>query len=228
MKHLFQVLSCSVLVAGSLFGAQITQSSTVSVQPTNWTTNFNIAQFDPTLGTLTSILFELTGTVEGTAQVENLSSLGGATITTNLSAVLTLLLPGGVQMVVNPLASATDTYGTFDGAVDFGGASGRTYTSLANSSMQMQTAPPFGVDLSAFLGIGNMMLAISSLGNSGVTGGSFVASTFQTLSGATLNVTYNYTPADTGGGDVPEPVSLALVGGGLLGIGVLRSRRSAR
>lgn len=227
MKHLMKVLCCGALAGGSLFGAQIIHNSTITVQPTNWASNFLIPQFDPTLGTLNSIVFDLTGTVEGIAQVENLSSLGGANITTNLSAVLTLLLPGGVQMVVNPLASVTDSYGTFDGVVDFDGTSGRTYTTLANSSMQMQTAPPFGVDLSAFLGMGNIMLAISSLGNSGVAGGSFVASTFQTLSGAALQITYNYTPSDPGG-DIPEPMTLALVGGGLLGLGFLRSRRSAR
>ena len=226
MKHLLKVLSCSVLIAGSLFGAQITNSSTVSVQPTNWATNFMIPQFDPTLGTLTSIMFDLTGTVEGLAQVENLSTTGGANITTNLATVVTLLLPGGVSMIVNPLASVTDSYGTFDGNVDFGGTSGRTYTTLANSNMQMQTAPPFGVNLAAFLGTGTMMLAVNSNGNSGVAGGSFVASTFQTLSGATLQVTYNYTPNDTGG-EIPEPLTLGLVGAGLLGIGILRSRRSA-
>jgi hypothetical protein len=222
-----KVLCCGVLAGGSLFGAQIIHNSTITVQPTNWSGNFLLPQFDPTLGTLNSIVFDLTGTVEGIAQVENLSTLSGANITTNLSAVLTLLLPGGVQMVVNPAASVTDSYGAFDGVVDFDGTSGRTYTTLANSSMQMQTAPPFGVDLSAFLGMGNIMLAISSLGNSGVSGGSFVASTFQTLSGATLQITYNYTPSDTGG-DIPEPMTLALVGGGLLGLGFLRSRRSAR
>ena len=55
MKHLMKVLCCGVLAGGSLFGAQIIHNSTITVQPTNWSGNFLLPQFDPTLGTLNSI-----------------------------------------------------------------------------------------------------------------------------------------------------------------------------
>ena len=98
---------------------------TISIQPTNFNQTATIQQFDATLGTLTDIVVELTGTVEGTANAES-SDASPTTVTLVLGADVELTRPDGTVLLgVEALASSNAT-----GAGLLGGAQKRRKNKL--------------------------------------------------------------------------------------------------
>src|SRR4051812_27023679 len=69
--------------------ASVTFSASVPLQVTNFDSTVSIPRFNPALGTLTGISFELEGRVVGNFKYENLGPTP-STITGNLQATLTL------------------------------------------------------------------------------------------------------------------------------------------
>lgn len=192
-------------------------SDTIAEQDTDWAQNLVVPQFNPALGTLTAISYQLTGGVSGEAAAEN-KSASSATLTLKLQATITVNKPGGGQLAeVIPLVDNSFNATAYDHVLDFGGTSGVTYSGLTasdNTSGSVQA-----VDWSAWEGSGNVSLAAEGVGSSTATGSGNVVSSFTSQAGATLDVWYTYTP-------VPEPATLAFVAGlGLLGFGAYRRCR---
>ncbi|MDO9709865.1 choice-of-anchor E domain-containing protein [Paracraurococcus lichenis] len=88
-----------------------------------------------------------------------------------------------------------------------------TQTYDANNPVFASLAP-------LFLGQGTLSLDVEALGASQFVGSGNASARFTTLAGATATVTVNYTTTP-----VPEPASLALLGAGLLGIGLVQRKR---
>ena len=199
------VLGGTVLLYAATVGPTTT-STPVPATGTDWSRNLTFAQFDPTLGTLTSVQLKFSTTLSTTLTVTNnalVSSRGtartevqvGVQDTGNNLADLTgggtgeldVLSTGFVYGTVgSPLAAgATITSGTLAGT----GSSDTTYTAAAI--------------LSEFTGFSTINLAASTTTGTVLsnTGGNTTATQFTTAS-ATGNVTYTYTP-----GDVPPHLS---------------------
>ncbi|WP_187830193.1 choice-of-anchor E domain-containing protein [Siccirubricoccus phaeus] len=213
------------LSIGSAKAAVLTYSDTVPTQLTNFDSAFSLPLFDAVAnnGTLTSVKFTLSGVATGSISFENFAA-SSATITTQLSAVLTLSRPGGGATIVitTPIANNSDSVTSFDGTIDFGGTSGRTYSGI-NASDSDEATLTDGVDLALFTGTGSILLPISAVANSSATGSGNIINQFNTNAGATVTVEYTYTPNVV----VPEPLGLSLLGAGLLGLGIVRARRKA-
>lgn len=192
---------------------------------TDWSDTLSLGKFDSNLGTLTSISFTLDGTVSGVGKTEN-TGASDANLTLNLGSDLTLTRPDqSVLVVTNPLfTQAFAGVASFDGTLDFAGASGRvTDSAIASKSGSFTSVSASDFALFSQAGGGNINLGLFAAGKSTTSGTGNVVNQFVTNALGKTTVTYNYTAA------VPEPESYALMlaGLGLMGA-VARRRRAAR
>lgn len=188
----------------------------ISLSSTNWTDALSVPLFDPALGTLTSIEFNLSGHVEGSALFESLDA-SPATVTMDLQAEIELQRPDfSTITTVIPVANTVDNVAAYDNVLDFGGTSGRTYADLTGDDSINFTSPPPLSDLALFTGIGTISLPITATGASAASGAGNLITQFSTSASAEASVTYIYEV-------IPEPASLSLLAIG--GIAMLRRRR---
>ena len=195
--------------------AIITQTRSVGFQNLglNDSSSLVFDRFDTSLGTLSSIGFQLVGHVEGSVGVENLGT-AARTISTTLSATLTLTRPdASTLLITTPTASTSDDLAAFDGIMDFGGASGRTHNNLFGDLMTSLTGPTSAADLALFSAPGTIALSLTGVSTSTDIGGANVLTSFDTSASASIVVVYNYLAAPNPL-TVPEPSSLAVVGVG--------------
>jgi hypothetical protein len=193
--------------AASVKADTIEFTDTIPVSNTTWSDSMSIPLFNPGLGTLQSIEFELKGTVQGTAQYESLDA-DAATITLNLQAQITLQRPDLSQLVVViPVVNVVENATAFDGLIDFDGGSGSTFANLMGMATETSTSPPPASDLALFTGFGNIILPVTAQGISSGSGAGNLIQQFMTNAGAELKVKYTYV--------VPEPGSMIMLISGL-------------
>jgi len=227
MSTMFRLTGRGVLAASLMLamGAQAVAGSVtygpVSIGPatTNWSSSIALPQWDPLLfpgQVLTGISFSLFGEVVGNAQFESLDSQP-ATVSMNLVATITLTDPSSnVLATVIPVASTLDTVTAFDGVIDFGGTSGKSYTGLYGSASDSGSS----MDFATFTGSGFVVLPVSAAGSSFGSGAGNLITSFSTSAAASASVTYYYEA-------IPEASSLALLGacGAVCGLALARRRR---
>jgi hypothetical protein len=206
---------------GAAEAVTLIYTDSVDRRITNFADAFSITQFDTSLGTLNSVTFELTGTVDGTIGLENRDN-GPATVSGTLRARIALESPmGDPLVVVLPDATESELLPAYDGLTNFDGASGETFTGLTNTRTNSATLTS-GFD--AFLGTGDIALGVSATGESFAQGTGNFASFFDTFAAANLRVIYDYTAAPT---DVPEP-AMSLAAFALVGAGAAKLRKRAQ
>ncbi len=179
--------------------------------------NVTVGQFDPTQGTLNSIT--VTGNVftGGSHGFENLEPNASNTISQTHNSSVNLNLPGGGAFIPSTLLDITTPPGPtitlpqFDGTLDFGGTSGRSFNGLSATGANQSTVLT-GAALAAFIGTGNVNFAGNSNNTSSANGTGNQASTFTTNSGGNVSLAYNFTPfAPPPPPAIPEPTTLALL-----------------
>jgi len=208
------------LSSGVAWGDTLMYSDWIPLNTTNWNLSVTVPKFDGSLGTLTKITFDLMGDVEGSARFESLDA-APATVTMDLSAQITLQRPDLSPLVVTlPTASTLDNVTAFDGVIDFGGTSGKTYPLLtasdADSAMLLSPFSP--IDTANFIGgpLDTITLPVKAQGASTGSGAGNLLLQFATQAAANVQVTYEYIP-------IPEPAAASLLG--LIGLVLLRRRR---
>lgn len=227
MKKVLAALAIAAALSplSSAQAGTISFESSKAMSPTNWNDALSFGKFDTSLGTLTSIRFDLSGIVQGIGNAESLDA-AASTVTLSLGSLLSLTRPDGSALVVtNPLFTQVFNFSSFDGGINFGGTSGGTTGTVSASGKEFfisGSASDFA--LFSALGGGTINLGMRAIGNSSGTGSGNLLTQFNTSASATAKVTYTYTSAV----EVPEPASLATMLAGLGLIGALRRRAGSK
>lgn len=192
--------------------------------------------FDSSLGTLTGVSVTITGTmytltgssvtnVSGSPQTftasedekfhftdssRPTSSLGTALASAFLNLIY--LDPSVTQTYTNLAGGATSAFGPF--------------TTVGTATLANAGGSPFLpalslADMKAYGGGTDILSLYTGTTTSNTGAGGNVQETFLTNGALNIAVIYNYAPTT----EVPEPASLALIGAGLAGVGIMRRRQ---
>jgi hypothetical protein len=159
---------------------------------TGWTQNKAIQQFDPSLGTLTSIDIIHSATVNSDYQLENTDSEAG---TINASVAGTITLNGATANPMQVQASTSTSFdaGAFDNSIDFGGASGED-TGIKTASNTQTVTLTSAADLARYTGTGTVAISEHAGSTSNISGPGNVVSVISTSIGSQVQVVYHYIP----------------------------------
>ncbi len=193
---LLGVLLALLLGATASTAGTVTYSGSLPLAATNWSGSMTFPKFPPELGCLDSICVSLAGHVEGAAKFESLDG-GPATVTMNLQSTITLQRPDLSTLVVTiPLAQTVDNVTAFDGVIDFGGTSGKTYSGLSGDKTESKCTSTLA-DIALFMGPGNITLPCVATGSSNGSGAGNLILQFNTSASSGAEVTYHYSDCPT-------------------------------
>jgi len=211
-------LAATALLASNASAQQVCYSDSIPLTTTNWNHTVTIPRFDPAMGILQSIDFELSGTIDGSAKFESLDN-APSNVTMSFQGQLVLTRPNLTQLVVVlPVANFANSVTAYDGTTDFGGTSGVTYPSVNASQTNMATSPRPVSDLTLFSGPsgnpGTIVLPVSASGTSVASGAGNLITQFQQKASAIVRVCYHFLP-DCNHNGIPDGAD---VQGGMLDV----------
>jgi hypothetical protein len=218
------VLSAGTITTTAVPFDLITPGAAGSPNPLTGTLDGQLPQFDPSLGTLTSVTAILNITVDMNLHAMLPPSQGTASVFGDFAAGSLWTLPGFGQFdspfIEDPLGC------TAPGAEFNNGCSAQSPVSLTLPTQTTPLSP--NTDLNAYIGSSTVLFVLQSQGSvtlisSSPTLTNFSDNLFFDSTEITGNIAlqYTYNASDP----APEPGSLGLLGGGLAMLGWMRWRR---
>jgi hypothetical protein len=187
---------------------QFTADSTISRAPTThtvvasfdsaktgWTKTAQVAQFDPSLGTLQSVDIINTTTLQSEFQIENLDSEAG-NISSTINGGVTVTVPGVSPLTASASLSNSFDAAAYDGTIDFTGTSGHDSGLQSQSGSNSATNLTDPAVLAEFEGTGTVTLSGHATSRSSVSGPGNVLALLNTSAGAQVQVVYHYIPSN--------------------------------
>lgn len=222
MKSVKKLVACAAmsLVAPAMAspGGEVCHDVSLVSTRTNWNSSVTLPKFDSSLGELVRVRWQIVGQVTGNAAFESLDG-ADTTITTTLSASITMTRPdSSVLSVVVPVVNNSDAVTAFDGTIDFGGTSGKSYAGLAGTA-SASSASVAAADIALFTAMSpgeTISLPVIAAGTSSGSGAGNLLLLFSTFASASVTVCYEYTV-------IPAPSALGVLALG--GLVAMRRRR---
>lgn len=226
LRRLIQAAAiCCVVFVGCLSASTITQTCTITSTGVPFTNACSLNEFNPATGTLTGVTLTLTS-VNGDVIPEQTDisatpfTFTGSTATIGLTFAAT-----GVGAIPDTIA-VTDTSSPCSGTVN-GDSTNTTCTATVFSGLSATAVTGTTAD---YIGVGTItpvfdasgqILGVAGAGGPGSAGSIFFGGDGSI--GGTFTLTYTYTAA----GSTPEPATMAMVGGLLIGLAALARKRRA-
>ncbi len=171
-------------------------------QPTDWSNSQSIAQFDPSLGTLTSVQIISTGNLTTQVQIENAAPPPSMTSQSSTASVQIVgqftLTANGFGTLVQSATGAIDNQavlGPWDGASDFSGGDSHDFGPKSATANGSATFSAGSQDLSAFIGTGSIQLNESAAVSSTDSGSGNFDQRIRSQADGAVRIIYNYIPS---------------------------------
>lgn len=172
----------------------ITKTVTFNDTDTNFDLSGTIQQFDPSLGTLTSIDVIHDGSITSNILVENTSKSSGSTITGTVSGNLNLIGPGINDTLTLSQNAGSLTVAKFDNVLDFGGTSGGNLGTKTATGTKTTTLT--GSAMAGWQGTGSVTVREVATATSSAAGGGNTTAAITSTGRSTITVRYNYIPTN--------------------------------
>ena len=226
---LFRWLIPGAFLCSTAFASTIQYSNSISLTLTDWgPLNISLTQFNPALGTLNSVTFNISSTVSALIKFENLDTGNPNSITANLNFEVDFSAPDGSSDSLffsdSSVNSGTLAANTNGGNPDgYTGADSFTTTATYPADSNLRATDSFGsgVDFSYFMGAGTFDLTADALATAqGSTLDDNFAALINTSADAQATVIYDYEAAQT-----PEPATFLISGCSIFGLVLYRRKR---
>lgn len=218
MRKFCIVSICCLLLAGAANADTVSYSDTFGPAnvPFSETAVASLLEFDPSIGTLTKVTFELfANTSSGTIAWDN-EALIASDVTLGIGAEVTAKALTALTAVAVPLQTGTSSVDADnDGAADFIGTDSFSVTGGTGSDTDsVSTTVP--AELALYIGTGSFDVLMSSGTETflSTTGGYGPIDPVTGITDGTVKVTYTY---------IPEPATMSLLALG--GLALLRRKR---
>lgn len=175
---------------------QVMFAAEIQKQAGNWSGTLELPQFDPELGELQSVDMNFSAFANAAAAEENVDDVP-VQVDLDLSNSISVALPHGLGFSFGlPMASFSDSLPAFDGALDFGGASGIMRQNIHTTCGNGATLTASSTDLSEFVGapsnVGVVTATVNVLAMSSMSASGNVVVRTQHRTTAILVITYSY------------------------------------
>jgi hypothetical protein len=162
---------------------------------TDDTKTVSVAQFDPSLGTLTGVDIINDGTLTSQIKIESLDT-SPTEVTGNVSGTLTLQAPGVAPLVTDASDQEQADVGAFDGQMNFLGGSGHDFGPHSANGTKSVSLSASSTDLSAFTGTGSVSMTEAAKATSSASGPGNLLSQISSTASGTVRVIYHYTTSN--------------------------------
>jgi hypothetical protein len=150
--------------------------------------------FSASMGTLTEVDVVTSGSYSSEFHAENLGATSAA-IAGTTSGILSINLPAGPIAVTIPSVTENFNASPFDGTLDDGGTSGKSFAPVSSTSTPQNTVLKSPADLAAFTGNFRIPVSVSghAIGSATSSNGDLSAG-FDTQTSSTITIIYHYNP----------------------------------